>query len=122
MARDKVICPYCGKEAEFMTTEEFYGADYGTNMYVCESCDAYVGTHGRSEKPLGTLANHRLRNLRKMAHRYFDPIWRKKKMPRSAAYEWLSNQMNIPKDECHIGAFNEEQCEQVVNIMSDRDV
>lgn len=115
-----ITCPYCNKVAEFISTKEFYGKDYGTNIYLCRPCDAYVGTHGKGKKPLGTMANNRLRNLRKMAHNRFDPLWRKRKMSRGNAYKWLSEQMNIPVKECHIGMFNEEQCLQVVKIMGER--
>jgi len=36
--------------------------------------------------------------------------------PRTQAYNWLANKMNITPDKCHIGMFNEEQCEKVMDI------
>ncbi|MBN8200511.1 zinc-finger-containing protein [Bacillus sp. NTK034] len=104
-------CPYCGNEAKFLTTKEFYGKDYGTNVYSCKPCNAYVGTHGRSKTPLGTMANPKLRSLRKCAHSLFDPLWKskKKQMSRTSAYVWMQKAMNLPAEKAHIGMFNEEQ-------------
>jgi len=94
-----MICNYCGNEAEFMTSKEFYGQDYGVNMYVCRPCDAYVGTHGKGKTPLGTLANKRLRSMRKTAHSMFDPLWKGKyrKMGRSKAYQVMQKLKSNPK-------------------------
>lgn len=105
-----MICPYCNKEADFMTTEEYYGVDYGTNIYVCRPCDATVGTHKRSKEPKGTLANKELRELRMEVHYLLDPLWKSGKMMRHNAYEVLQEIMGMNEDEAHIGKFNEEQC------------
>lgn len=105
-----MICPYCNEKAVFMTTEEYYGKDYGTNMYVCRPCDATVGTHGRTKNPKGTLANKELRQLRMEVHAIFDPLWKSGKMMRHNAYAVLQKLMNLPKEKAHIGMFNKEQC------------
>ncbi|WEG13976.1 zinc-finger-containing protein [Pullulanibacillus sp. KACC 23026] len=93
-----------------MSSEEFYGKDYGANLYVCRPCNAYVGTHGKGKTPLGTMANYNLRQMRKRTHAAFDPIWKYKRMSRSKAYQWMSEVMNLPPDKAHIGMFDEEQC------------
>ncbi|TYS14325.1 hypothetical protein FZC78_19300 [Rossellomorea vietnamensis] len=105
-----VACPYCGNNAKFITSKEFYGKDYGTNLYSCRPCDAYVGTHGRSKTPLGTLANRSLREMRKRTHASFDPLWKSRRMSRSEAYQWISEVMQLPPEKAHIGMFNEKQC------------
>lgn len=105
-----MLCPYCGKEPNFMSSKEFYGKDYGSNIYVCLPCDAYVGTHGKTKTPLGTLANKNLRIMRKRAHKSFDPLWKSKRMNRSQAYKWMAEVMNLPSKKAHIGMFNERQC------------
>lgn len=107
-------CPYCNEVAEFLTSKEFYGRDYGTNIYVCKPCDAYVGTNGNTKKALGTLAKRELRELRKRAHFLFDPLWRQKKMTRNEAYKWLQKNMDLSPDKAHIGMFNEEQCKELI--------
>lgn len=113
-----MLCPYCNNQADFISSKEFYGTDYGTNLYVCRPCDARVGTHGRSEKPLGTMANTRLRELRMQCHKYFDRKWKLGEMSRSKAYEWLQNAMNLTAKEAHIGMFNELQCEELLQILN----
>jgi len=119
-----VICPYCNTKAQFMSSREFYGKDYKTNLYVCYPCDARVGTHGKGKKALGTMANKKLRALRMAAHGEFDPMWknrkRKKNQARRNAYKWLQEQMNLSKEEAHIGRFNEEQCFELLRIMREK--
>ena len=75
----KVYCPYCGKEAELIDSSVIYGRSYGM-AYICFDCDAYVGTHKGTEKPLGRLANAELRKWKMRAHDAFDPIWKSRKM------------------------------------------
>ena len=68
-----------------------YGRNCGTSYkcYYCEPCNAYVGCHKNSRKPLGTLANKELRELRIRTHEIFDPLWKSGKMTRSEAYKML---------------------------------
>ena len=37
-----VICDYCGKPAELVSSEVIYGRDYGHKIWLCRSCMAYV--------------------------------------------------------------------------------
>lgn len=113
----KVNCPYCGDPARFMTSTEFYGRNYGSNLYVCEPCDARVGTHGKGKTPLGTLANGQLRNLRMMCHAKIDPAWRKGKMKRRAVYSRLARKMGLSSKEAHIGLFNIVQCRRLLGMV-----
>ena len=109
-------CPYCDQPALFLSSKEYYGKDYGSNLYLCRPCDAYVGTHGKGKTPLGTMANAQVRQWRKSAHSIFDPMWkgRKKFMSRSRAYLWMQEVMNLPPDQAHIGMFDEEQCKLLI--------
>lgn len=106
-------CPYCRRVAEFKTSLEHYGEDYGNNVYVCKPCDAYVGTYGRSRKPYGTLANGELRIERKNTHSVFDLMWQQGHMTRSEAYHWLSLKTGLPPQKTHIGMFNLRECKVV---------
>lgn len=110
-------CPYCNGVAEFTSSKDFYGNDYGSNLYVCKPCDARVGTHKNSTTPLGTMANEELRQLRKRCHSAFDPKWKSRKMTRSGAYRWLQNEMDLSAKEAHIGMFDKAQCEQLLEIL-----
>ncbi len=119
-------CPYCGSSVIYIDSIKIFRKSYGM-MYLCNNyplCDASVGVHKGTNYPLGRMANKNLRYWKKRAHFYFDPIWQKKldKNPlekkntiRNETYKWLSEKMNIPIEECHIGFFNVEQCKQVIN-------
>jgi hypothetical protein len=124
-----VICPYCGKKAEFKTGREIYagrGSWDGKKFWVCEPCNAWVGCHDRNKRygrvgdePLGRLANKELREAKMKAHLAFDPIWKEKSMKRKEAYAWLAKKLGIPAEECHIGMFDVDMCREVVIVMSD---
>lgn len=125
-----VVCPYCGDEAVLTDSKEVYGRSYG-NIWICRPCDAYVGVHNDGKnQPFGRLANKELREWRKKAHAVFDPRWKrhmtgwkgvtkggkKHASPRTKAYRWLSVQLGIPLEGCHIGEFDVDMCKKVVEI------
>lgn len=121
------ICPYCGRPPVLVSSHVKYGDDFGL-IYLCHPCDAWVGVHKGTHLSLGRLANADLREAKKLAHLYFDKIaktglinqiWPKiipNTSNRSKAYLWLSEQMNIPVEFCHIGMFDIDECYQVVDI------
>lgn len=112
-----LTCPYCGNETELVAGAIMYPHRkdlYDLKFWRCEPCDAYVGCHKRSTKPLGTLANAELREARKRAHKAFDDIWRMGFKPRSSAYTWLASVLGIPKRSCHIAMMTEAQCANTV--------
>ena len=110
-----VICNYCGKPAEYVDSTVVYGSSYGM-IYYCKPCNAWVGVHKGSGTPLGTLANAELRAYRRKAHGLFDRIWRRRWMSRGKAYDWLSEQMGLAREETHIGMFSIEQCRTVIDL------
>jgi len=129
MEEEKVICPYCSKLAEFVSSVEVYsGRNYGM-IYLCRPCWAYVGVHKGTTKSLGRLADDELRYWKKRAHAAFDPIWRerferknkidpryKKQMARGGRYKELAYLMSLTSKECHIGMFDVDQCRTVVKL------
>ena len=114
-------CPYCGKKPEYVDDSIIYGKSYGM-MYYCEDCDAYVGVHSDgSKRPLGRLANAELRLEKRKAHFYFDQLWEKaikqgrsKLEARNSAYDWLCNELDIPRKFTHIAMFDVDLCKRVV--------
>lgn len=115
----KVYCPYCGKEAELIDSSVIYGRSYGM-AYICFDCDAYVGTHKGTEKPLGRLANAELRKWKMRAHDAFDPIWKSRKMSRKKAYSWLAEKLKLPEEKTHIGMFDVDMCKKVIEVCLER--
>jgi hypothetical protein len=109
-------CPYCGEKARLIDSAEVYGGrSYGL-MYVCKPCDARVGVHKGTKKPLGRLANAELRAAKIAAHAAFDPLWKSGRMSRNAAYRWLSEAMELSAKDCHIGMFDVADCRRVVDL------
>lgn len=115
-------CPYCGKDSKYVDSSEIYGRSYGM-VYLCKPCDAYAGVHKGTDNALGRLANYELRKAKQEAHFYFDKLWTekiargfKKGIARNTAYIWLSNKLNLPGEETHIGWFDMDMCKKVVDI------
>ena len=117
-------CPYCNQEAILTDGQEIYPHRpdlWDLPFYICRSCNAYVGCHPGTTKPLGRLADKALRAAKSEAHRAFDPLWKSKQLGnRSQAYNWLANQLNIPKQDCHIGMMDVDTCAQVIEVCRKR--
>ena len=114
-----IICPYCNNPAECVSGQVAYPHRrdlWRKQFWVCVPCDARVGCHGKSDKPLGRLADDKLRQARGRAHRVFDPLHRRGSMSRSQAYAWLAEALGVTAEECHIGEFDVDQCKRVVEV------
>ena len=62
-------------------------------------------------------------HYRHTVHRYLDAIWgasSAKKKARTSMYNWLSIQMNIPEEKCHVSMFNRDQCKKAIRILRPR--
>lgn len=110
------ICRYCGGKVILADAKKYGIRGEDGQVYMCTICNACVGIHKGSGKPLGTLANAVLRLKRREAHTAFDAIWKSGEKSRSDAYEWLAVQMGLPKYRAHIAYFEIEQCEQVIRV------
>jgi len=119
------ICPYCGKPTIHCSDSVIYGRTYGGMMYVCSTCDAYVGCHKPNPtQALGRLANAELRQYKIAAHASFDSLWQRKidrdgvskTQGRKAAYRWLSKATGIEVEYCHIGMMDIEECKKVIEV------
>lgn len=118
-----VECPYCRQKAELVGGAKIYPhrADlYQLKFWHCKPCGAYVGCHKPSRHngfdptvPLGRLADAQLRKAKSAAHETFDRIWKEGYKTRSEAYAWLATNLNIKIEDCHIGEFDVDKCNQV---------
>lgn len=77
-------------------------------------CDAYVRVHAGTNIPVGSLANHELRTLRRTAHHYFDQLHQSGYMSKQDAYQWLADLIAAPLSEAHIGHLGEYYCKRVI--------
>lgn len=111
-------CPYCGSTVTFRSADGIYRDNSkGTMLYVCTNypeCDAYVRVHAGTNIPVGSLANHELRTLRRTAHHYFDQLYLSGYMSKQDAYQWLADMIAAPLSEAHIGHLGEYYCKRVI--------
>ena len=116
------ICSYCGKFSKMVTGKDVYPHLPKLKhlvIYECKGCDARVGCHKGTSRPLGRLANEELRNAKSFAHNCFDDIWKCGHMSRGNAYAWLARNLGIKKADCHIGMFDVEMCKKAASISSE---
>lgn len=117
------ICHYCGGVIRLVPAVQIYGSAAARRLgledemiYQCQNCNARVGCHKGTTRPLGKVANEFLRNKRIEAHQEFDSFWKEQGMSRAKAYKWLSGKMHLPSNKTHIGGFEVEQCQKVIDL------
>lgn len=118
-----MICPYCNNEAKLVNGDVIYPHRpdlFALWFWYCADDNAWVGCHRGTKKPLGRLANAELRQAKCDAHVAFDALWRRTSpaglFDRKGAYQWLADQLGIPRAECHIGMFDVDRCRLVVAL------
>ena len=116
------ICRYCGGVIRRVPARKVYGAAAdrlklnGEWLYQCQNCNARVGCHRGTKRPLGNVANEMLRLKRVETHQVFDSFWQSRGMSRTAAYKWLAEKLDMPEEQAHIGGFEMDQCQMVIDI------
>ena len=116
------ICRYCGGVIRMVPARVVYGASTerlgmdGEHIYQCQNCNARVGCHKGTTRPLGNVANEVLRLKRMETHRVFDACWKQRGMSRTEAYRWLAVQLRLPEGRAHIGGFEMDQCQKVIEL------
>lgn len=111
----KVRCPYCQKLAEWVENKVIYGKRYGKSymIYWCRECDAYVGCHNNSKRPLGTMADKALRAKRKKVHSVIDPLWKRGRYRRGEVYAILAKAFGEP---VHVGESDMDRCDEIIEV------
>jgi hypothetical protein len=114
------LCPYCFAKVGLVDSAVVYsGHSYGP-LYLCSNwpqCDAYVGCHKGTTKPLGRLANKQLREWKIKAHAALDELWKSKRYSRHHAYQIASDILGKPFDETHIGMFDVQNCKDLIRAL-----
>jgi hypothetical protein len=123
-----MICRYCGGVIRLVPARSIYG-DAAKRLglehekiYQCQNCNARVGCHKGTNRPLGNVANEVLRLKRMETHQVFDAFWSSHGMSRTQGYKWLASQMNLSETRTHIGGFEMDQCQQVIDLCRKYDV
>lgn len=112
---ERVICPACGLEANWIPNEEVYGRRYGKSYmcYYCRKCDYYVGCHNNTRKPLGTMVGKELRKLRMQVHTKIDPLWKSGKATRGQLYAQISKVLG---HQYHTGKADKDTCLKILSL------
>ena len=117
------ICRYCGGVIRLVPAEAIYGDTAakrlelsGEFIYQCQNCNARVGCHKGTTRPLGNVANESLRLKRMETHQIFDRYWKGRGMTRTEAYRWLSGQLHLSERKTHIGSFEMDLCQRVIDL------
>ncbi len=108
-------CPFCQKEALWCENKEIYGRNYGKSymVYLCKPCDAYVGCHNNTTKPLGTMANRELRAWRMKVHAEIDPLWKEGYYTHEQLYRKISEKLGYTY---HTGEADIETCKKIMEM------
>lgn len=114
-----VMCNCCGRDAILMTGDQIYQNRMDLSdkyFWVCEPCDARVGTHMGTTRPVGKLSTARTRAARMEAHAAFDLLWRYgRRMKRDEAYKWMREALSLSEEgESGIGYLDEDQCKELI--------
>ena len=115
----KMRCPYCGGTVVFRSADGIYKDNsQGVMLYVCShypECDTYVRAKKGTRIPVGSMADRKLRCLRKTAHDSFDQLHRSGLMSKQDAYRWLAGVIGAPMSEAHIGYLGEYYCQLIAD-------
>ncbi len=120
--KENDICRYCGGIIKLVPAGDIYGESTqrlgmeGEFVYQCQNCNARVGCHKGTARALGNVANEVLRLKRMEAHRRFDVLWKSGQMSRTGAYRWLAREFHLPDGRAHIGGFEMDQCQKVIEL------
>lgn len=117
------ICRYCGGVIRLIPIESIYGPAAakrleltGEFIYQCQNCNARVGCHKGTTRPLGNVANETLRLKRIETHQVFDAYWTRRRMTRTDAYRWLAKKLGLSERKTHIGSFEMDQCQKTIDL------
>ena len=120
--KENDICRYCGGVIKLIPAKAVYGESArrlgmeGEFVYQCQNCNARVGCHKGTTRALGNVANEVLRLKRMEAHQVFDALWKSGRMTRTGAYRWLAGELHLRPDRAHIGGFEMDQCQKVIEL------
>jgi len=111
-----VNCSFCSKKAVWVENKAVYGRNYGKSFmcWLCKDCDAYVGCHNNTRRPLGTMADDQTRKWRQAVHRRIDPLWKSGDMSRKEVYKKISDGIGF---QFHTGEADVETCKKVLEFM-----
>lgn len=122
MKNYQVQCPYCGSMAVLKPAAKLFGPktrERNRFLYVCPNwpaCDSYVMAHIDDLRPMGTMADGKLRHKRILAHKALSAYRKATHTEKWAAYIWLEGKLGLDQQHTHIGMFSSEECDKVISL------
>lgn len=123
MVEIPTICRYCGGAVHLVPAAKVYGPAAAKRLglerekfYQCQNCNARVGCHKGSTRPLGNLANEALRMKRVETHQVFDSFWKERGMSRTQGYKWMAKKLRLSEELAHIGGFEMDRCQKLIRL------
>ena len=124
-------CIECGKLADRLVPGDMiypHLPNLKRSWFVQCECGAYVGCHPGTTIPMGRPAGRATLALRSKAHNLFDPFWQRdvidlgasRRTARKAAYSWLAGKLGLDPSCCHIGWFDANQLNSVIEVCLQR--
>lgn len=113
-------CDSCkSKNIVFINNAEIYEEPRGDYPFIwfCYDCRANVACHEGTSNPMGFMATKNKRRLRHELHLVFDQLWQKGYMPRRDAYDWLSDELEIERDKCHVAMFSYRELKRSIYLV-----
>ena len=60
---------------------------------------------------------HEILRLKRIeAHQVLDAYWQKQHISRTKAYQWLARELKLPEEDTHIGGFEIDTCQRVIDL------
>ena len=117
------ICRYCGGVIRLVPASQIYGEVAAKRLglqkehiYQCQNCNARVGCHKGTTRPLGDVANETLRLKRMETHHVFDAYWKHRGMSRTQGYKWMAKKLRLSEELAHIGGFEMDRCQRLIAL------
>lgn len=118
-------CVECGGKGRIVSgsVAKPHAPQYRQRLYLMCDCGAHVACHPGTALSMGRPAGPATRHLRKLAHEALDARWKRPgaspmatSKARQRTYAWLSRELGLRFNDCHIGRFDAETCQKVIDL------
>ncbi len=89
-------------------------------LWQCPWCDAYVGCHPDTDRPLGCIVGSLVKRARVQIHDLLDPIWQSGTITRNQLYKELSAILGYHYHTA--GIRNMKEAKRIIEILNNYEV
>lgn len=111
-------CDFCDSPVNLRENKEVYGKNFGQWpwIYLCsnDNCKAFISCIKGTYKPVGTLANHELRELRKQISLWLRQLVEEGPFTEIGAKDWCAAWIGVKLDEFKIAKLSVKQCQTII--------